>query len=442
VSRDVLDEAYRHFELSGGRFEYGRPDLTQRGAQGNPTDPSRTEADRDRDGMGGVDCSSFVWRGLRNAGYGVPDEPFATSALFSGSEVTEYARDNFDVIAAEDAQATNGTLEPGDILMFDSNHGRHVGIFSGYDEQGHIQFYGSQVSTGPAMVAGGTGGSTAPGGYWNGGDFTIVGALRPKEEFRVAEPLNAALGPVEIDVVGSRQDGPAGSPDPLADGALSKGEKGDAVGGMQIQLRTLGYTDQNGVAIEPDKNFGGATEHAVRQFQTDRGLPVTGIADEATRNALDAATALPEREIDRLDPVNLRRPSQAPEATDPLFASMREHVYAMDRSMGRTPDAASDRVAASLTAEWRANGLTESPDSVVLGQKGTKAEAGEYVFAYSGSPERPNDFVGVRAADAVQTPVEQSMAKAQEAVQRQALEAQQVALAQQQSADGPRMTMG
>lgn len=232
--------------------------------------------------------------------------------------------------------------------------------------------------------------------------------------------------------------------DALADGALSKGEKGDAVGALQTKLRTLGYTDQNGVAIEPDKDFGAATEHAVRQFQADRGLPVTGIADEATRNALGAATASPEheREIDRLDPVNLRRPSQAPEVTDPVFASMRDQVYAMDRSMGRAPDEASDRVVAALTAEWRAHGLSGRPDGVVLGQKGTRAEAGEYVFAYSGSPERPNDFVGVRTAEAVQTPVEQSMAKAQEAVQRQALEAQQIALAQQQSTDGPRMTMG
>ncbi|MGL6289781.1 MAG: XVIPCD domain-containing protein, partial [Silanimonas sp.] len=101
----------------------------------------------------------------------------------------------------------------------------------------------------------------------------------------------------------------------------------------------------------------------------------------------------------------------------------------------RTPDDASDRVAAALTAEWRANGLTARPDGVVLGQKGTKAESGEYVFAYSGSTERPNDWVGVRTADAVQTPVEPSLAKAETLAREQALEAQQLAqLRQQESA--------
>jgi hypothetical protein len=136
-------------------------------------------------------------------------------------------------------------------------------------------------------------------------------------------------------------------------------------------------------------------------------------------------------------------PSRAEAAArDPLHESLREQVYAMDRSLGRTPDEASDRVAAALVAEWRTDQARGAIDGVVLGQKGTKAEAGEYVFAYSGSPERPNDFVGVRTADAVQTLVEQSLAKAQEAVLRQALDAQQVALAQQQTADGPRMTMG
>lgn len=114
----------------------------------------------------------------------------------------------------------------------------------------------------------------------------------------------------------------------------------------------------------------------------------------------------------------------------------------MDRSLGRRPDEASDRVAAALVAEWREQGINRPIDGVVLGEKGTKADAGEYVFAYSGSPERPNDFVGVRTLEAVQTPAEQSLAKAQEAVRQQAIEAQQYAQMQQQSTDGPRMTMG
>ena len=139
-------------------------------------------------------------------------------------------------------------------------------------------------------------------------------------------------------------------------------------------------------------------------------------------------------------PVAPTRADAAPR--DPLNEAMRDFVHAMDRSLGRTPDEASDRVAAALTAQWRANGLTTPPSGVVLGQKGTQAAAGEHVFAYSGSPERPNDFVGVRTAEAVQTPVDQSLARAETLQRQQALEAQQVALAQQQASEGPRMTMG
>jgi hypothetical protein len=126
---------------------------------------------------------------------------------------------------------------------------------------------------------------------------------------------------------------------------------------------------------------------------------------------------------------------------DPLNEAMRGHVQAMDRAMGRTPDEASDRVAAALTAEWRANGLTSRPDGVVLGQKGGSAQPGEYVFAYSGSSERPSDWVGVRTAEAVQTPVEQSLAKAETLQRQQTMEAQQMAQAQQQANDAPVRSM-
>jgi hypothetical protein len=121
---------------------------------------------------------------------------------------------------------------------------------------------------------------------------------------------------------------------------------------------------------------------------------------------------------------------------------LRDQVYAMDRAMGRTPDEASDRVAAALTAEWRANGLTARPDGVVLGQKGGNAQPGEYLFAYSGSSERPSDWVGVKTAEAVQTPVDQSLAKAETLQRQQAMEAQQQAQAPQPSNDAPARAVG
>ena len=241
------------------------------------------------------------------------------------------------------------------------------------------------------------------------------------------------------------------------DRTLSLGDNSDAVSAMQQHLAGLGYTGRDGQPLGVDGDYGPSTTHAVtvfQQAQVDAGhdLNINGVADAATLDAIErevarqreSATPEPEqqRAIDALDPVNLRRPSQAPAATDPMLASMRDHVYAMDRSMGRTPDQASDRVAASLTAEWRANGLTAPIDGVVLGVKGTKAEAGEYVFAFSGTPERPNDWVGVKTAEAVQTSVEQSTARGETLQRQQATEAQRLAQAQQPAIDAPSRSMG
>jgi peptidoglycan hydrolase-like protein with peptidoglycan-binding domain len=53
---------------------------------------------------------------------------------------------------------------------------------------------------------------------------------------------------------------------------------------LQTRLLQLGYT---GVGT-PDGTFGPATTTAVKQFQTDRGLPSTGTVDQATWNALSA----------------------------------------------------------------------------------------------------------------------------------------------------------
>jgi peptidoglycan hydrolase-like protein with peptidoglycan-binding domain len=55
---------------------------------------------------------------------------------------------------------------------------------------------------------------------------------------------------------------------------------------LQTLLLQLGYT---GVG-NADGNFGPATTAAVKQFQTDKGLPVTGTVDQATWNALSATS--------------------------------------------------------------------------------------------------------------------------------------------------------
>lgn len=272
---DLLNETRKHFFESGQRYEYGRPDIQAKA--GN--DSSRLERDNDGDGRRGVDCSAFVWRGLKNAGFDVPGSNagnFTTHSLFVGKNLTGFAKDNFDSIAAGNARQPNGDLQPGDLLLFKSRggSGQHIGVFSGYDASGNIKYLGSQVSTGPAEV------TVKPGGYWDGKTMEIVGALRPKEAFQTREPVHGSQG--------------TGPQAPSREGAgsnalLREGSSGEAVKTLQSQLNQLGISDGRGRALATDGKFGANTEHAVEAFQKANGLKVDGVVGAQTRQALDSA---------------------------------------------------------------------------------------------------------------------------------------------------------
>jgi peptidoglycan hydrolase-like protein with peptidoglycan-binding domain len=230
----------------------------------------------------------------------------------------------------------------------------------------------------------------------------------------------------------------------FADGVFSEGDRGVGVRILQQRLSDAGYVGLDGEPIRPDEAFGPNTAHAVRELQAAHGLEVDAKAGMHTLCALSEELengrpppALPEaeRSPDRFEDASHWRGTQ--------FQNARAFMRDLDTSMGLTPGETTDRVAAALTAEWHEQNARGPIDGVVLGQRGAQASAGEYVFAYSGSPERPTDFVGIRTSDAIEVPIDQSMNRAQEAVRQQALEAQQwvQAQAQQQASDGPRMSL-
>lgn len=84
---------------------------------------------------------------------------------------------------------------------------------------------------------------------------------------------------------------PHASNDPLADGRLQRNERGEPVRALQQDLATLGvqFHDNQGRPIGPTGFYGAQTEAAVRDFQTGHQLPPTGIADDATRQAIGTA---------------------------------------------------------------------------------------------------------------------------------------------------------
>ena len=68
---------------------------------------------------------------------------------------------------------------------------------------------------------------------------------------------------------------------------LRQGSIGEAVKQLQLGLISLGY--DVGKNTQADGKYGPATTAAVRKFQTDEGLPVTGIWALEDQNALDNA---------------------------------------------------------------------------------------------------------------------------------------------------------
>lgn len=310
-----------HFFQSGREYEYGRPDLPKPGR-----DRSRLERDLDGDGRYGVDCSSFVWRGLKNAGFDVPGDTaagFTTHTLFNGNRITPFAQKNFDLIPANEARRPQGGLQPGDIVLF-AGTWQHVGVFKEYDEKGRIVFVGSQSSTGPKAVA------IEPGRYWDGGELRIVGALRAKPEFQIREPLHGQASAADVSVsleqLGQRLRGLTGTQDPsttaalciangipayltpgpsngrsrapdgtpnaaFSDGRFNAGDTGVGVQILQTRLAALDYPGRDGRPLVVDAEFGPNTRHAVALLQKDHGLPQTGAADMETLRTIESAVS-------------------------------------------------------------------------------------------------------------------------------------------------------
>ena len=76
---------------------------------------------------------------------------------------------------------------------------------------------------------------------------------------------------------------------PVVEG-LCRGDKGDDVRAMQREL--LKWDTNCLPRYGADGDFGSETESALKRFQTEKGLPVTGVYDKATQAALKAVGTL------------------------------------------------------------------------------------------------------------------------------------------------------
>ena len=120
-----------------------------------------------------------------------------------------------------------------------------------------------------------------------------------------------------------------------------------------------------------------------------------------------------------------------------MYAQIREGVHALDANLGRSPDAASDRLAASLLVQSRQEGLSRV-DHVLRSVRTTDKGEGENIFAVQGSSADPGHLrTHLDARAALRVPVEESFRQL-EALRQQQGDAQQ---ARQPTLDPPLQAM-
>lgn len=69
---------------------------------------------------------------------------------------------------------------------------------------------------------------------------------------------------------------------------------GQPIRSLQTMLRTIAHADETLLKIVPDGIYGPNTVQAVREFQRQNALPVTGETDNATWNKLVAVYTRPK----------------------------------------------------------------------------------------------------------------------------------------------------
>ncbi|MEO8000863.1 MAG: XVIPCD domain-containing protein [Arenimonas sp.] len=122
----------------------------------------------------------------------------------------------------------------------------------------------------------------------------------------------------------------------------------------------------------------------------------------------------------KLDPTQPAHPDHA------LYRQGQEAVGKLDQSMGRAPDAASDRMAASLTVLAKQEGL-QRIDTVVLSRNTDATKAGENVIVVQGKLDDPSHLrAHMKTQTAIETTVAESFKQLDQANGQQKTESMQL----------------
>lgn len=176
-------------------------------------------------------------------------------------------------------------------------------------------------------------------------------------------------------------------------------------------------------------------ERAPERVQIDRGAEPVRPGAATPSPVVASPSAAPQRQ----DTPQAR----ADDALDPtdrqLLDRIRQSIGRLDASHGRTSDDASERAAWALLPHAKARGMTD-PQHAVVSIAGPNTTAGQHLFLVQGALDDPAKLrVHVNTVEAMQTPVEQSLAKVQAIASPQAFEAQRFQQQDREQAHAVRM---
>ncbi|MCC5074701.1 peptidoglycan-binding protein, partial [Xanthomonas campestris] len=142
-----------------------------------------------------------------------------------------------------------------------------------------------------------------------------AGAVQPKAE-AVAPPSASASVPSvgsAASTLTSREEASTQAIVPTTPSSheverLRLGDRGQEVEFLQYRLQQVDARGPNGEAVPQDGHYGPETEHAVRQFQQDQGLPATGVAGPDLDEALSQAQSARRDALKPTEPASANGP--------------------------------------------------------------------------------------------------------------------------------------
>ena len=213
---------------------------------------------------------------------------------------------------------------------------------------------------------------------------------------------------------------------PIVDDSVIRiGEYAGIVQHVQKRLNEEGFRGADNRPLQVDGVYRFSMQAAVVNYQRVHGLPQTGDIDPATLQAIAPRIFPPavndEHQHDGADHglssfMNLQGSRQngawrTHASDDPLLVQAERAVRQLEHELGRDYDQHSACMTASIACLAKVNGLSRI-DNVVLSEAYGELKKGENLFVVQGGLADPAHLWGhMKTQDAVDTPVERSLAQ-------------------------------